>query len=281
MKKILVPTDFSANAKKAMTVAASIAQKNGADVLLLHTNTAAAYVSPLPEYYTAEQYDMSEYYENAASELYKLKQEVSAQYGNVSIETRVEEGFLYDTIARIAQEEGVDLVVMGTKGATGTLEFFLGSNTEKVIRTAPCMVLAVPESSGDFNPARVVLASTLKPEQSAAFEALAAWQKYQNFEVLVLYLNNPTGFNTEEEVAKAAEDMAKANGLENVSAYVSGNTFSEEESIVQFAAEREAGMIAMATHQRKGLSHLLFGSLTEDTANHSDIPVLSIPIRKK
>lgn len=281
MKKILIPTDFSANAKKAMMVAASIAQKNGANVLLLHTNTAAAYVSPLPEYYTAEQYDMSEYYENAASELYKLKQEVSAQYGNISIETRVEEGFLYDTIARIAQEEGVDLVVMGTKGATGTLEFFLGSNTEKVIRTAPCMVLAVPESSGDFNPARVVLASTLKPEQSAAFEALAAWQKYQNFEVLVLYLNNPAGFDTEEEVAKAAEDMAKANGLENVSAYVSGNTFSEEESIVQFAAEREADMIAMATHQRKGLSHLLFGSLTEDTANHSDIPVLSIPIRKK
>lgn len=281
MKKILVPTDFSANAKKALKTAASIAQKNGASVILLHTNTAAAYVSPLPEYYTAEQYDMSEYYNNAASELYKLKQEIDAQYGGLNLETRVEEGFLYNTIAQIAKEESVDLVVMGTKGATGTLEFFLGSNTEKVIRTAPCMVLAVPESSGEFNPERVVLASTLKPEQSIAFETLASWQKYQNFEVLVLYLNNPAGFNTEEEVAKVAEEMAKASGLERVSAYVSGNTFNEEDSIVQFAAEREAGMIAMATHQRKGLSHLLFGSLTEDTANHSDIPVLSIPIRKK
>jgi nucleotide-binding universal stress UspA family protein len=36
----------------------------------------------------------------------------------------------------------------------------------------------------------------------------------------------------------------------------------------------------MATHQRKGLAHLFLGSITEDTVNHSDIPVLAIPIKK-
>lgn len=282
MKKILVPTDFSANSKQAFRVAASIAQKVKGSVELLHTNTAIAYAPPLPDYYVPEAYDMTEYYENAAEELYNFKKELadSGKYDDVKFESVVEEGFLYATVRRIAQEDRAGLIVMGTKGATGATEFFVGSNTEKVIRTAPCPVLAVPESTGDFKLKVVVLPTTLRKDQATVFQALAEWQKHFHFEVKVLYLNNPANFDSNQQIEQTVAEFADAAGLKNVTPYISGNTFNEEISILQFAGEHHADLIVMGTHQRQGLSHLLFGSLTEDTANHSDIPVLSVPMKK-
>lgn len=281
MKKILVPTDFSNNSRHAIRIAAGIAQKVKGRLELLHANTAVAYAPPLPDYYVPEAYDMSEYYENAAEELYTIKRELgdSGKYDDVRFETVVEEGFLYSTVRRIAEEDRADLIIMGTKGATGTTEFFVGSNTEKVIRTAPCPVLAVPENAGAFNLKKVIFPTTLRKDQEVVFQTLAEWQKVYPFEVKILYLNNPGGFETNDEIEKAITGFTQAAGLKNASPYISGNTFNEEASILQFANQENADLIVMGTHQRQGLSHLLFGSLTEDTANHSDIPVLSVPIR--
>lgn len=281
MKKILVPTDFSQNSRHALGVAAFIALKTGAKIDLLHTNTVMAYTPPLPEYAIFDQPNLTEYYEKAAEELYGMKREMleNPTFKNLQIETRIEEGFLYATLKRVVAEDNVDLLVMGTKGASGATEFFVGSNTEKVIRTAECPVLAVPEGSGNFDLRNVVLATTLRPDQGQAFEYLAGWQTNFPFEVNVIYLNNPAGFDNNAQIEKSVADFAAKAWLKNVHTFVSGNTFNEEASILQFAAEQKADIVAMATHQRKGLSHLLFGSLTEDTVNHSTIPVLCIPMK--
>jgi len=282
MKKILVPTDFSANAKHAAQVAASIAGVTGASVTLLHVNTAIAYTPPLPDYSVPQAFDLEVYRENAAEALYALKAELAETSGleDVSLQSAVEEGFLHSAIRRMVEEEGVDLVVMGTKGATGAVEFFLGSNTEKVIRTAPCPVMAVPQSTRSFQLSNVVFPTTLRPEQVEVFQGLAAWQEYFPFAVEVLYLNDPLGLGKNKAIEEKAREMAQAAGLKNYSVLIGGNTFNEELAILEVAHERQADLIAMGTHQRQGLSHLLFGSLTEDMANHSDIPVLSIPLKK-
>jgi nucleotide-binding universal stress UspA family protein len=280
MKKILVPTDFSQNAKHALHTAARVAKQSNAALVIMHANVEAVYVPPLAEYTGAMNFDMMDYGAAAAEELFALKNELSKTPGleGVAIETTVEEGYLYNTLERVSQTEHCDLIVMGTKGATGAAEFFVGSNTEKVIRTAGCPVLAVPQDSGDFNIKTVLVPSTLKADQKKVFETLAAWQKKYGFEVKVLYLNNPAGFSDENAIEAASEAFAEAAGLEKVSTFVSSNTFNEEAAILQFAATNQVDLIAMGTHQRRGLSHLLFGSLTEDTANHSPVPVLSIPL---
>lgn len=280
MKKILVPTDFSQNSKHALNIAALLAKKGKGRLEIVHANTAVAYAAPLPDYYVPEAIDLSDYYENAANELYKLKQELleHENWDDLKIETLVEEGFLHATVRRIAEEDRADLIVMGTKGATGATEFFVGSNTEKVIRTAPCPVLAVPENSGDFQVKTVILPTTLRKDQVAVFHELASWQKLFHFNVKVLYLNNPGGFDTNAEIEKAVHAFAEEAQLTKVSVFTNTDTFNEEASILQFAQREGGDLIVMGTHQRQGLSHLLFGSLTEDTANHSKIPVLSVPL---
>ena len=280
MKTILVPIDFSDNAQKALMVAATIAARTGSNLEIIHINTAVAYAPPLPEYYAVDQIDMTEYDDTALKELLKLKQAVNAVPGleKVEIETRVEDGFLYATLNSATTERKAWLIVMGTKGAQGAVEFFVGSNTEKVIRTAPCPVLAVPEAAGAFDLNKVVMASTLRPEQTDVFYKLAEWQQYYPFAVQLLYLNNPAGLEEKTHIEQAVREMSDMANLQNVTAFVDGNTFDETSSILQFAIDQQADLIVMGTHQRQGLSHLLFGSLTEDTANHSRTPVLSIPI---
>lgn len=282
MKKVLVPTDFSDNSKHALRIAAGIASRFGATLEILHANTAIAYAPPLPEYSGAVQYNLDEYYEQATTELFNLKNELMADpaFVNLSVETRIEEGFLHSAINRVADEDGVDLVVMGTKGANGAVEFLVGSNTEKVIRSCHCPVLAIPVTAPDsFEPKKVVLASTLQINQLGAFKNVAAWQTVYPFEVQVLYMNNPAGFDSNEEIEQATSNFAEKAGVQNVSTHVSNNTFNEEASILQFAKENQNDLIVMATHQRQGFSHLVFGSLTEDTVNHSNKPVLAVPIK--
>lgn len=279
MKRLLVPTDFSDNARHALQVAAQLAARTGAQLELLHINTAMAYAPPLPEYYGGEPYDFSEYYENATREMREMKNELAknSALNQLAIETRIEEGFLYAALRRVSAEDKIDLVVMGTKGASGATEFFIGSNTEKTIRTAPCPVLAVPANSGDFNPRVVVLPTTLRPDQAAVFSLLAEWQHIFPMKIKVLYINNPAELEDDAEIDKAVQAFGQKTGLQNLETFVCGNTFNEEMAILEFAHREKADLIAMATHQRQGLSHLLFGSLTEDTANHSSIPVLSVP----
>lgn len=280
MKKILVPTDFSTNSKHALRYAAELAIAMGAKLEILHANTVVAYATPVPEYFPLEGYAAQDYDDSAADELHSLKRDLTdlLKFEKLEIETRVEEGFLHSTMRRTAEEDGCDLIVMGTKGASGATEFFVGSNTEKVIRTAPCPVLAVPEDSGDFTLKSVVLATTLKPDQAVAFNLLGEWQKSFPFDLKVLYLNNPAGLDSMDEIEAANQKFCAEVGLKNADVFASSNTFNEELAILRFAEECDANLIVMATHQRRGLSHLLFGSLAEDTTNHSEIPVLSVPI---
>lgn len=282
MKKILVPTDFSDHAKRAFFWAAELAAKSGAMLEIMHANTAAAYAPVLPDYYSPELMEFEDYAQQAADDLRFLKKELAREekFDRVEVETRVEEGLLHATISKLVEEDECDLVVMGTKGATGAAEFFVGSNTEKVIRMANCPVLAVPASAGEFNLQRVLLPSTLLPDQMSAFEWLAEWQKFQDFEVKILYLNNPAGLMTMDAIEEKATTFCKQTGLKNANTFAASNVLNEEMTILKFAEEMEIGLIAMATHQRRGVSHLLFGSLTEDAANHSDVPVLAIPIKK-
>lgn len=281
MKKILVPTDFSPNSKNALHIAAEIAVKNGAAIELLHANVATIYSMPLSEYAMTEDYGTDqEYDESAARALEKMKFELydNPAFAKLKVDIRVEEGYLHSCIRNVAAEDGVDLVVMGTKGASGMQEFLVGSNTEKVIRTAPCPVLAIPEGIKNFELKMVLLPSTLKDDQKSIFRYLAAWQKNFGFNVKVLYLNNPAGFPTDGSAEARKNRLSEAAGLVKPEVIVAMGSFFEDSTILSVADQYDVDMIAMATHQRHGLSHVFFGSVTENTVNHSNIPVLAVPV---
>jgi nucleotide-binding universal stress UspA family protein len=282
MKKILVPIDFSKNSRNALQIAAEIATKSGAALEILHVNLASIYAAPLSEYVAVSKYvvEDQQYDATAAGELEKLKAELLANpdFAGINVTIRVEDGYLHTAVRTVATDDKIDLVVMGTKGASGISEFLLGSNTEKVIRTAPCPVLSVPENTEKFAPKVVLLPSTLKNDQANVFRYLAKWENTFNFLVKVLYLNNPSGLPTDGSAEARKNRFCEAAGLNKTDVIMTTESFFEDSTILSAADQFNADLIVMGTHQRQGLSHLLFGSITEDTVNHSHIPVLAVPI---
>ncbi len=282
MNKILVPIDFSENSKNALRVAAEIARTSGAALEMLHVNVASIYSTPLSEYVAVSNFvvEDQQYDEKALTELEKLKLGLLAipGFSKLDVTMRVEDGFLYSTVNNVATDDDVDLVVMGTKGASGLNEFLVGSNTEKVIRTAPCPVLAIPEHAEKFDPKVVLMPSTLKDDQGSVFHYLSKWEEMYGFLIKVLYVNNPSGLPTDGSAEARKNRLAKAAGLKKTDVIMTAGSFSEGNSILSASDQCNADMIVMGTHQRQGLAQVLFGSITADTVNHSHIPVLAVPI---
>jgi nucleotide-binding universal stress UspA family protein len=140
IKKILVPVDFSAHAKKAQSVALEFAKAFGAEVQLLH-----AYSLPVtvigPYDYQIPASMLAELRESAAR---RLDQEVKALAGSgVPVTGLITEGIPTQAIVEAAERLGADLIVMGTRGLTGLKHVVLGSVAERTIRHARCPVLTV------------------------------------------------------------------------------------------------------------------------------------------
>ena len=149
MKNILIPTDFSPNAWNAIRYALEFFKEETVTFYLLHTYTPAFYrmdymlggpaFSAIPDVGV----DIS------LAGLEKTLNDIQRQLPNPkhSFETVSAFNLLTDEVNELAQQKGIEMVVMGTKGATGAKQFFLGSNTIFVIRKAKIPVLAIPEKS--------------------------------------------------------------------------------------------------------------------------------------
>ena len=158
---ILVPTDLSDPANHALRYALEEATLHRAEVTLLHVlsshnDTDVYYVTGSPESTAQGSFDpvagrlaaqplppptvvRSDPNEEARTRLQDLMRGVF--HGTWDVEVAV--GHPADTIVRVAQERGADLIVMGTHGRTGLQHVLLGSVAEKVVRLAPCPVLTV------------------------------------------------------------------------------------------------------------------------------------------
>lgn len=147
IKRILVPTDFSDSARQALDWASTLAREFKAEILLLHVveNLTVGYASDLFPVPMAEVYEEISGY--ARTELAKLAQELRT--GGVAVTERLAQGTPSAEIIRIAKEEPVDLIVVGSHGK-GLLDHALfGSTTERVVRKAPCPVLTCrPQKAG-------------------------------------------------------------------------------------------------------------------------------------
>lgn len=139
---ILVPTDFSADADKALSTAAEIAKLVEARVVILHAyHVDIPLVTPLDGTYTLPQGFYDELRSQATSQVENAAKELVAQ-GIEAIGIALSEPASVSIVAK-AENLPADLIVMGTRGLTGLKHVVLGSVAERVVRMAPCPVLIV------------------------------------------------------------------------------------------------------------------------------------------
>lgn len=148
LKKILVPTDFSESARHALKYAVSFAQEYGSEITLLHVVeiVAVGYASDLFPVPMAEAFQEISAY--ARSEITKLAEEVRGR--GIPVKELVAQGKPAAEILRVAREEAIDMIILGTHGKGMLDQALFGSTTERVVRKAPCPVLTTRVAEHEF-----------------------------------------------------------------------------------------------------------------------------------
>jgi nucleotide-binding universal stress UspA family protein len=278
MKKILVPVDFSKPSLLASDVAADIARKSGAKVVLLHVveEIVGNSINVEGQVGTGEDWEdrifTLKLIEKAKKQLAKLTEDPKFESVKVIPELRV--GTPYHGMNQIIVDQKVDLVVMGTAGHSDFEEMIIGSNTEKVVRSSHCPVLTVHNKPASQDFKNIVYATSMNKDEEVFSRIVRATQKIYDATIHLVRINTPGNFQRDAVVRKYMNDFAKKLQLKNVTINVF-NDLTEEEGIIYFSESINADLIAMATHGRTGFAHVLAGSIAEDVVSHSKRPVLT------
>ena len=274
MKRILVPTDFSKNAEYALKVAAQIARKNNSEIILLHMlelphqgNDAVNGGSAIPQ--------IMLYKEKAIEKLEDLMDIDFLDGINVSEIIQFEKAFA--GILSISKKNDVDLIVMGSHGVSGFEEMFIGSNTEKVVRTSEIPVLVIKNEVPSFEVKNMVFASDFSPEISKPFEKLLEFATLFGAHLNLVMINTPNSFKSTAIAEKIMSEFVEKYNLSNYSLNIY-NDVNVEKGILNFATKVNADLIGMCTHGRTGFSHFFNGSISEDLVNHTVKPVITFKI---
>lgn len=271
MKRILVPTDFSNQAENALKVAAHIARKNQSEIYLEHSLDMPASVSDhsstLPE---------SMYFIRLAEQ--KFEPLLQRPYlTDINVHEAIGHGEIFDDIRTTVKEKEIDLIVMGSHGLSGFMEMFIGSNTEKVVRTSNIPVLVIKNEHSHFEIDDFVFATDCSAECVAPFTKAMQFAAELDAKMHLLYINTPNDFKTSSEANNMMASFTKGIDTTAIEFHVY-NELSVEKGILGFARENQVQIIGMSTHGRKGLSHFFNGSISEDLVNHANMPVITFKI---
>lgn len=280
MKNILIPTDFSENAWNATRYAIELFSNDCCVFHLLNTYTPAIASSR----FMASSLDggMVENSAQLSSKkgLQNFVERISQYFDNSkhSFKTISSFSFLVDEVKEVIEEYSIDLVVVGTKGASGLEEVFMGSNTVRIIKSVKsCPVLAVPQHfefnrpkeiafATDFN--RFYTESELRPMLDMALTFGAA--------IRIVHVQYKISALSELQQFNLSMLRKYLRGVEH---YV--HTVSELNSVSQtlevFAKELDIHLLAMLNYQHSYMERMTREPIVKRMAFHSQIPLLVIP----
>ena len=271
MQKILIPTDFSEIAREAARYAKKYVAANDAEFYVLHAYNQPDSNDMLISIVDILKEESDKMLNDEAAFLQKELGIPSDRIFLISVLGEVE-----DAIKKSVLKHHIDLVVMGTLGASGIKELLVGSNTVKVINAAHTPILAVPNMNEDVYLDTIVLALDNESiDDEHRLKMVKEIADANDAELILLHVSTrdeePFCFNSHLQ-----NKLRKFFGRMEIEC-VSLKGKDVEQAINDFVWENEIGMIVLLPH-KMSLTQKLFGrrSLTKKINFHSKIPVLSI-----
>ena len=144
-KKILVPTDFSIYADKALKQAIDIAKQSKAKIFLFHVIDDGFQQCTVD--YCIDEGAVQKIYKdsikNTIDKMHKEANKITAKNSSIEIVYDTRRGIPYEEILKEQEEKGIDLIVIASHGKTGILKNLMGGVADKVMKRAKCPVLLV------------------------------------------------------------------------------------------------------------------------------------------
>ena len=274
MKNILVPTDFSDCAYYAIDAASQLAKRFNAKLHILYSQDLPPYWDNLPKNEKEKWVQVQQSHDQASLEFEKIRN----MYPDVLMEISVTSKPLPDAITQWVENNGIELIVIGSHGTSGKNEFFIGSNTQKVIRTVHCPALVIKNPLDKVEFRRVVYASSFQESELEGFLYFKKLIKHFIPEVHLVYIQHSVIHPPPPVQFAAMKPFEKACAPLKCHSHIY-NDISVDSGVRSFAEKLNADLIAISYHERHPIKRMLIGSNVEAIINHADLPVLTVDFK--
>jgi len=277
MQKILVPTDFSANAFKAIAYAAEIAKVSGAQLHLLHV------IEPSVNMVTMQTDSLNkEVIKNRTTQLSNTLKSASSVYPEIKITPSLIGGKVADSIINYSQKNGITLIVMGTKGAGGMKKFLIGTVASETVSKSRVPVLTIPVSYQVAKPENIVFATNQFEKNNNILENIMHIPALFSSVIHVAVVRE-SGANEDAELIYNEEQLndyvkfleENYSEIKFKAAFIEGEDF--ETSIESYCDKNGVDMVTMVTYPKTFFERIFQRSETKRMVFHSTIPTLAIP----
>lgn len=272
MNNILFPTDFSDNANNALAYALELAKDTGAKLHILNSYE-------LPYSHSGMMVSITDILKKDSEEgIEKTVKSIkeNPNYANVELMTSSFLGSAINVITNYSTDNNIDLVVMGTKGASGLKEVLVGSNAQGVIQHSEVAVLAIPEEASFKAPVKIAYAADLQEiENTSIFNALLDMAKQYKSEIYIVNVaDRGEELNSTEEAIEGVKLDHVFEGLSH-SFY-----FESNENIIaginKFAVEKDCDVVAILARKHGFFEKIFHKSVTNELAFHAKKPLFVI-----
>lgn len=209
---ILIPTDFSENAWVATRYGAQLAEKYNWSVQLLHVYKNFGRLLATPEFNEGVDVHQSS---NAEIELAKCTDRLSKEFPTLSITSARMEGGLTETIIRLVQDNPIQFIVMGTKGASGLAGKLIGSNTFELIQKSPIGVIAVPAEHEGFQLKKLGLLTNFKDDEIQILDTFVS-RTNSSLDVSLLHVWEGGNHPSESDIEFWTSKLNQATGVQSI-----------------------------------------------------------------
>lgn len=275
IKIIVVPTDFSETAEVALAHAVKLAQLYGSEIHLVHVLEAYTANVNIPEFKEVDAVIVN-LFEKVEQKLRAYGDKLARENG-IKVVVHAATGSIKGKVVNYAKKVGAGLIVTGTHGASGFREFFMGSNSYRIVSEAPCPVLSANSQQAEPEYKKIVLPIDSSPpsRQKVVHAVDLAKRTGATIYIAELVSNlDPTEKARLNQKVKQVQEYLEKQGVQHVTKEIKGSNLAL--LTMNFAAAVDADLIVMMTEQEPNVSGLFMGPFAQQVVNHSNIPVMSI-----
>lgn len=275
MKKILVPLDFSETSENAFVYALEMAKLYKAELVLLHTFELPIVDSQVVPLNYTEIYDTIEvansyHFEQEMPKLAAIAKEHKGE--DITINHFTMNGDLIYCMKEVVQQEDVDFVVMGTNGASGWFDSFIGTNTSSVIADIEVPVLSVSHDTKFHKMETIGFTTRYTEDDLHALKELLAIAKKMKAQVKCLYVKTMEADFRGEAINYWESHFENEENLE----FFIIPSEDVEATIEDFIVNQSIDLLAMVAHKKNFFTQLFTTSTTQKMALHSKTPILAL-----
>ena len=274
--RILVPTDFSENAEKALKEAIFFAKHFNSELILLHVIESYLINSTLSKTIGFNKERNESLREAVKEQLSEMAEKISKEEG-LTVTYEISMGKSYKEIAVQANEQDVDFIIMGTHGATGMEKYMMGTNASRVASTASKPVITINGDAKTSNFQNLVLPLDLTKETREKVKKSIELAKKFNATIHVVSILKKK-YDSQEKKLKLQMNQVinyiKDKNVEVKSEVIKAENVAEE--IVAFAEGIENSALIIMTQQEMEITDFILGSQANRVIKHAMIPVVSV-----